>query len=107
MGRLNGKRAVVTGAANGIGKAIAQRFVAEGASVFLADIDADAVRAVAQDLDQPSMRVDVGRKSDIDALFDAVTKDWGSLDILVNNAGVTHAADLLVLTARRSSTCRR
>ena len=98
MKRLDGKRAVVTGAAHGIGEAIARRFVAEGASVVLADIDEAGVDALAAELGQIAVRVDVSRKVEIDALFDRVERDWGALDILVNNAGVTHAADLLDLT---------
>ena len=98
MKRLDGKRAVVTGAAHGIGEAIARRFVAEGASVVLADIDEAGVDALAAELGQIAVRVDVSRKAEIDALFDRVERDWGALDILVNNAGVTHAADLLDLT---------
>ena len=98
MKRLDGKRAVVTGAAHGIGEAIARRFVAEGASVVLADIDEAGVDALAAELGQVAVRVDVSRKAEIDALFDRVERDWGALDILVNNAGVTHAADLLDLT---------
>ena len=97
MTRLTGKRAVVTGAAHGIGAAIAERFVAEGATVFLADIDEPAVTALGARLGQPAQRTDVSRKAEIDALFDRVEREWGGLDILVNNAGVTHAAELLEL----------
>jgi NAD(P)-dependent dehydrogenase (short-subunit alcohol dehydrogenase family) len=98
MQRLAGKRAVVTGAAHGIGKAIAERFVAEGANVLLVDIDGDAVQSTASALGQTSRRVDVARKAEIDALFDAVGESWGGLEILVNNAGVTHGAELDDLT---------
>lgn len=98
MGRLNQRRALVTGAAQGIGKAIAERFVAEGAKVLLADIDAAALSAVAQQLHQPFKVVDVGRRDEIDALFDFVVETFGGLDILVNNAGITHAAELLDLS---------
>lgn len=98
MKRLEGKRAVVTGAAHGIGKAIAERFTAEGAVVLLADVDATEVAKVAKELQQTSRIVDVSRKSEIDGLFDQVAAEWGSLDILVNNAGVTHAAELFELT---------
>lgn len=98
MKRLEGKRTLVTGAARGIGRAIAERFVAEGAAVLLVDIDGDEVATIARRLDQPSRAVDVSHKSEIDALFDMVAKTWGRLDVLVNNAGVTHAASLLELT---------
>jgi glucose 1-dehydrogenase len=94
MGELSGKRAVVTGAARGIGLAIAERFVAEGASVMLADIDQAAVASAAERLDQQAVATDVAKAADIAALFQAVEQRWGGLDILVNNAGVTHAAEL-------------
>ena len=97
MKRLDGKRAVITGAANGIGKAIAEAFAAEGASLILADIDAAGVGAVAAALGQTAHVADVSRKPEIDALFGAVEREWGGLDVLVNNAGITHAADLLDL----------
>ncbi len=94
MKRLDAKRAVITGAANGIGKA----YVAEGASLILADIDVAALNEVATRLGQTAVRTDVSRRADIESLFDVVQRQWGGLDIMVNNAGVTHAADLLDLT---------
>jgi NAD(P)-dependent dehydrogenase (short-subunit alcohol dehydrogenase family) len=96
--RLSGKRAVITGAAQGIGKAIAEAFVAEGAELLLADIDADRLAATAQELGQEGFVCDVARKAEIERLFARVTQRWGGIDILVNNAGVTHAADLDDLT---------
>ncbi len=98
MKRLDTKRAVITGAANGIGKAIAEAYVAEGASIILADIDEVGLNEVATRLGQTAVRTDVSRRSEIEALFDVVQRQWGGLDIMVNNAGVTHAADLLDLT---------
>ncbi|MBP6362427.1 MAG: SDR family oxidoreductase [Novosphingobium sp.] len=97
-GRLFGKRAVITGAAQGIGKAIAAAFVAEGADLLLADIDAQRLAATAAELGQEGMVIDVSRKAEIARLFARVTERWGTLDILVNNAGVTHAAELDDLT---------
>ena len=97
-GRLEGKRALVTGAAQGIGRAIAAAFVAEGAQVLLADIDAEGAARTAADLGQQAFTADVSRKSEIERIFARVSEDWGSLDILVNNAGVTHAAELDDLT---------
>lgn len=97
MKRLDGKRAVITGAAHGIGKAIAEFFTREGATLILADIDEASVTAVAETLGQAAIRTDVSKKSEIDALFALVESKWGGLDTLVNNAGVTHACDLLDL----------
>lgn len=97
-GRLAGKRAVITGAAQGIGKAIAEAFVAEGAELLLADIDADSLAATAAELGQEGIVLDVSRKAEIERLFAQVAARWGGLDILVNNAGVTHAAELDDLT---------
>ena len=96
--RLKGKFAVVTGAAQGIGEAIAKRFVEEGATVMLSDINAAKVAQAAKALGQPSHPADVARKSDIGALFAAAYKAFGRLDILVNNAGIIHKAELLDLT---------
>ena len=97
MKRLEGKRAVITGAAQGIGKAIAEKFASEGAALILADIDEERVGELARDLGQIAVRTDVAKKIEIDALFDRVEAEWGGLDILVNNAGITHAADLMEL----------
>jgi NAD(P)-dependent dehydrogenase (short-subunit alcohol dehydrogenase family) len=93
MTRLTGKRAVVTGAAQGIGKAIAERFAAEGANLLLADID-PAVADLAAALGQQAIVADVSSKAAVEAIITRAWELWGELDILVNNAGVTHAAEL-------------
>jgi NAD(P)-dependent dehydrogenase (short-subunit alcohol dehydrogenase family) len=98
MARLAGKRAVITGAAQGIGKAIAERFVAEGAALLLADIDGPGVAALAANLGQQSLRCDVSNKAEIEALLARAAELWGGLDVLVNNAGITYAAELDALT---------
>ena len=92
--RLQGKRAVVTGAAQGIGRGIAEAFVAEGAEVLLVDVDAERLTATAQELGQEGLVADVSRKAEIERIFERVAAKWGGLDILVNNAGVTHMAEL-------------
>ncbi len=96
--RLAGKRAIITGAAQGIGKAIAQRFAAEGASLLLADIDGPRVAALAAELSQQAFAADVSNKAEVEALIAQAAKLWGGLDVLVNNAGITHAANLDDLT---------
>jgi glucose 1-dehydrogenase len=94
---LEGKRAIVTGAAGGIGRAIAERFVAVGASVVLSDID-PAVAEVAAQLNQHWVVADVARQPQVASMIDAAVATLGGLDVLVNNAGVTHKAELLDLT---------
>ncbi len=98
MARLAGKRCVITGAAQGIGKAIAERFVDEGAELLLADIDAARVEALAAALGQQAFIVDVAKKVGVEALIARAAELWGGLDVLVNNAGITHPASLDDLT---------
>lgn len=87
MERLAGKRAVVTGAAQGIGAAIARRLAAEGAVVALFDLDAAKAGAV---LDAPHIGVacDIADTASVDAAFALVQEKLGGVDILVNNAGI-------------------
>lgn len=96
--RLAGKRCVITGAAQGIGKAIAERFAAEGAVLLLADIDGPRVEALASSLGQQAFIADVSMKSEVEALVAQAEALWGGIDVLVNNAGITHAAQLDELT---------
>jgi len=93
--RLAGKRAIITGAAQGIGKAIAERFAAEGASLLLADIDGARVAALAAELGQQAFTADVSNKAEVEALIAHADALWGGLDVLVNNAGIIRRDDLL------------
>jgi 3-oxoacyl-[acyl-carrier protein] reductase len=90
--KLEGKVAIVTGAASGFGRAIAELFVFEGARVILADINGAGVREVAASLGENTVAVtcDVAQKPDVDAIVRAATEAFGGLDIVVNNAGITH-----------------
>jgi 3-oxoacyl-[acyl-carrier protein] reductase len=90
--KLAGKIAIVTGAASGFGRGIAECFVREGARVVLADINAEGVRAVAAGLGDAAVAVtcDVSQKADVDAMVRAAVDTFGGLDIVVNNAGTTH-----------------
>ena len=99
---LRGKVAIVTGAAKGIGRAIATRFARDGARVVLSDIDEVAGRSAAEALQADGaearfVRCDVGARDQCVALVEAAIAAFGRLDILVNNAGIVHAADLLEL----------
>ncbi|QYK41646.1 MAG: glucose 1-dehydrogenase [Paracoccaceae bacterium] len=87
--RLAGKCAVVTGGGSGFGAGIARRFAREGARVVVADIDADAARAVAAEIAGTAVQVDVSRGDSVAAMAAAVLAG-GGIDILVNNAGITH-----------------
>ena len=85
------KTALVTGAARGIGLAIASRLAADGARVALLDLDAAAVQAAAVKVgaDAVAVAADVTRSSEVDAAVRRVVERWGRLDVLVNNAGIT------------------
>ena len=91
MHRLDGKIALVTGAARGIGAGIARAFAAEGAKVWVTDLDGPGADAVARDLGAPhqSATLDVGDEAQWCDVIDTVLASDGRLDILVNNAGIT------------------
>jgi len=86
---LEGKVALVTGAARGIGQTIADTLAANGARVAYGDIDLEGVRQAAANTPEAlALRMDVTSESEIDAVLGEIQKQWGRLDILVNNAGV-------------------
>jgi glucose 1-dehydrogenase len=97
--RLNGKVAIVTGGARGIGLAIAKRYVAEGAKVVIADVDAASGEAAARALGATCrfQATDVGEATQAQRLVADTCAAFGALDILVNNAGIVHGADFLEL----------
>ena len=91
---------MVTGAARGIGRAIVERLVAEGANVLMCDIDEATLAQSARELRQPHAKVDVSRVSEVGLMIETAVARFGALDILVNNAGITHESDLLTLEER-------
>lgn len=92
MGQLQGKVAIVTGAAGGFGEGIARLFVAEGASVLVVDLDADKAARVAAELGPRAraQRCDVSSGADVRAAVQACVAAFGPPDVVVNNAGITH-----------------
>lgn len=107
--RLKDKVAIITGAANGIGLAAAQRFAEEGAKVILADYDAEAgaaqEKALTQhDYDVKFIQVDVANRHSVNMLIEQTINHFGKIDILINNAGITRDAMLSKMTEEDFST---
>ncbi|MEO7086212.1 MAG: SDR family NAD(P)-dependent oxidoreductase [Gemmatimonadaceae bacterium] len=93
--RFAGQVVLVTGAGHGIGRAVAERFSAEGATVVVNDLDERRANDVAAKLPHDrtlAYAADVADKAQVDAMFDAIVARFGTVDILVNNAGNIHAA---------------
>ncbi len=99
---LKGKSAIVTGAAQGIGRACAERLASDGVRVMLSDVDAAKVEATAKAImadggDVRSMACDVSQPDAISAMLKATVDAFGGIDIAVNNAGIIDSADFLDL----------
>lgn len=90
--RLSGKRTLVTGAASGFGKGIAEAYVREGARVAIVDLNIEAARKVADSLGDAAIAIecDVAQAGHVQAAVDETVKAFGGLDIVVNNAGWTN-----------------
>lgn len=91
--RLNGKVAVITGAASGMGKAIAELFAAEGASVVVSDLQAESAQSVVTAIEANggkaiAVACNVAKEEDVQRLIDTAVEKLGTVDILVNNAGI-------------------
>ncbi len=103
MGLLDGRNAIVTGSARGLGLAMAERFGEEGARVVLSDIDATALaeaqsKLTARGLAVSTFPADVTREDAVSALVRHCADTWGSVDVMVNNAGITRDGVLRKLT---------
>ncbi|EUA87216.1 short chain dehydrogenase family protein [Mycobacterium ulcerans str. Harvey] len=102
MSLLSGQIAVVTGGAQGLGLAIAERFVSEGARVVLGDVNLEATEAAAKQLGggevAVAVRCDVTKADEVETLLQAALERFGGLDIMVNNAGITRDATMRKMT---------
>ncbi|WP_406034850.1 3-oxoacyl-ACP reductase FabG [Nocardioides sp. NBC_00163] len=101
MALLENRTAVITGGAQGIGLAVAERFVAEGARVVLADLDGAAAEAAAKELGPDvatGVACDVVSGEDVERALETAVATYGSLDIVVNNAGITRDATMRKMT---------
>ncbi|WP_028660575.1 3-oxoacyl-ACP reductase FabG [Nocardioides insulae] len=102
MGLLEGKIAVVTGGAQGIGLAIAKKYVEQGAKVVLGDLDLAATEAAVKELGGEdvarAVTCNVTDYGQVEALLNTAVEVWGKLDIVVNNAGITRDATMRKMT---------
>ncbi|MGO9197911.1 MAG: 3-oxoacyl-ACP reductase [Acidimicrobiales bacterium] len=98
MGRLDGKVAVITGGASGIGKASARRFAAEGAHVVVVDLDGEHGSEIASEVSGLFVRADVTSAADVEAMYEAAIDRFGGLDVCFNNAGISPPDDDSILT---------
>jgi D-sorbitol dehydrogenase (acceptor) len=98
--KITDKVAIITGAARGIGKAIAERYVKEGAKVVIADLNEDGAKTLAAALGPNALglRLDIADQASIDAAIAATVAHFGRLDIVVNNAGVFDLAPIVEIT---------
>lgn len=101
--KLQGKVSIITGAASGIGKATAEKFAREGATVVVCDVNIAAVQALASALqaaggEAMACKVDVTNRAEVAAMVAAVNARFGRIDVLVNNAGIVKDAQLVKMT---------
>ncbi|OKO73117.1 SDR family oxidoreductase [Bradyrhizobium sp. AS23.2] len=97
--KISGKVAVITGAARGIGKACAKRFLDDGVKVVICDVDTDELEKTVNELGRPkdlhAVHCHVARRAEVDRAVATAVREFGRLDIMVNNAGVARNQDIL------------
>ena len=103
--RLEGRTALITGAARGIGQAFAEAYIAEGARVAIADIDLARARATAAAIGAVAVGMDVSRPDSIAAGVEEAVAELGHIDILINNAAIFTAAPLVEITPEDYARC--
>jgi NAD(P)-dependent dehydrogenase (short-subunit alcohol dehydrogenase family) len=96
--RLEGRIAVVTGGAGGIGLATVRRLASEGAQVVVADVDADTGKTSADEVDGLFVQADVSNPADVEQLYGTAARAYGRIDIAFNNAGISPPEDDSILT---------
>lgn len=101
--RFNNHRAIVTGGAQGIGKAVANRLAQEGARVLVADLDESGAKAVAEEINAHggqaiAFAVDVSDREQVQAMINAAVSHWDGIDVLVSNAGIMDRQPFLEMT---------
>ncbi len=104
FGLMTGKKAIVTGAAQGIGKAVALIYAQNGADVLLCDVNEEKVTAAAHEVSEATgqkclgMKMDITSKADTDAVVERATQEFGRLDVLCNSAGILIHAKMVDMT---------
>ncbi len=103
MGKLDGKNAIVTGSARGIGKAIAEKLAKEGANVVIVDVNLESAQETAKEMEKLgvksfALKTNVVDYKDVETMINTTKEKWGSVDILVNNAGITRDNLILKMT---------
>jgi len=104
--RLEGKVAVITGAAGGIGRSSALRFAAEGARVVAADLVAEGAAEVAEQVGGIGLQVDVTSAAQVQAMYERAVDTYGGIDICFNNAGISPPEDDSILTTEEDAWAR-